>query len=35
MEFTFEVRDILVQDITKITNSLIPPNFVGDRRKLW
>lgn len=34
MEFPFEVNEILQQNITKITNSLIPPGFKGDRRKL-
>lgn len=35
MEFTFDVNDILKYEITKITPTMIPPGFTGDRRKLW
>lgn len=34
MEYTLEVNDILKSDITKITNSLIPPGFEGDARSI-
>lgn len=35
MEFTFDVNEVLPQEITRIEHNLIPPGFSGDRRKLW